>query len=213
MIEIGDSTIVSSPRKFDLVASYKGSFAYTINTYLRTIAAKQQLSEELKSEASECIALDKLLQSLMHMQGYPTRGIVYRCIFNDYAMTLLDLAVGDVFANPGYTSTAVDPRHSLGFAAADEITPSVMLVITVPRDTPHFYIDGLRDVYCKRAKNRSKRWAFQSEVMLNKGQRMKITKIDRCRKIEKGWSASSDCESPTLGYPANVCVIHACLIK
>ena len=89
----------------------------------------------------------------------------------------------------------------------------VMLVITVPRDTPHFYIDGLRDVYCKRAKNRSKRWAFQSEVMLNKGQRMKITKIDRCRKIEKGWSASSDCESPTLGYPANVCVIHACLIK
>jgi hypothetical protein len=75
-------TIVSSPHNFDLVASYKGSFAYTINTYLRTIAAKQQLSEELKSEASECIALDKLLQLLMHMQGYPTRGIVYRDAFS-----------------------------------------------------------------------------------------------------------------------------------
>ena len=61
---------------FYLVKSYKGSFSYTINTYLRTIAAKQQLSEELKSEVSECIAFDKLLQSLMHMQGYPNRGIV-----------------------------------------------------------------------------------------------------------------------------------------
>ncbi len=147
------------------VASYKSGVYQDLNRMLRGSRGAIRL------EASELGALDASMQALMVPWRFEDVHL-YRSLHGAHAKHVSKLKVGDTFTNPGYTSTAFDPRHALEFGST--------LLVMRPRPGNRFlYIDALREAYCRRPRRRQERWLFQSEVVLDKGMTLKVVKRGR----------------------------------
>jgi hypothetical protein len=120
-------------------------------------------------------SVDLTLQSFLQKQTWKCGNDVtlYRAVFGPLAKSLMSAKPGDVFTNPGYSSTAFDPRYSMSFDKSNY----VLLSIKVPNGTPFPYIDGVRDDLCRSWSTRRRQnivWFYQSEVIFDKNTSMKI---------------------------------------
>jgi hypothetical protein len=148
----------------EAIHDYKGAVYASLNKHLRS--ARRRKDTELER-------VDELMQIVMGMQRWKHPGVrLYRCLYGAYAKKLLSLSVGDEFTNEAYSSTAFDMRHAMTFGVCD-----VLLVVSVPAGTPFMYIDGYRDLVCKKRSNKEERWVYQSEVVLDKHSTFKIKKV------------------------------------
>jgi hypothetical protein len=197
-------TIQDTKDTLELLQLYKGSFAREINAFLRKDKSiKLNMLKETYEKA------DKLYDDLISMHKWPSSSVkLYRGVMGDHAKTISRMKVGSVLMNPGYSSTAFDPRHALGFGT-DEGEAVTLIIIHIPKGFPYFYLDGLRDAFCTKKKNKHERWAFQTEILLKKDVKMRIIKKEgKKKKIYGLWLNAIDCEYSPFESPDYVSVLH-----
>jgi hypothetical protein len=168
------------------VRMYKGPWFAPLNAALR----------QRRPLLGALAELDAALQALLARDCRPSGGcpVLYRSLDGEHAARVATLRVGASFAEPGYSSAAFDPRHALNFGgdadAADAVT--TLLVVTVRRSAKFAYVDAFRSA-CRRG-----RWAYQSEVLLDRDTTYTVTKKERRRPLTLFGACALDCAHPAL---------------
>lgn len=145
----------------DLVQLYKGPQSYEANKRLRGEALK------LKTKAYRFF-VDATVEAMetVCLAAKTSRSVkVYRVVRGEHAASLCRSPGTSV--NAGFSSWAFDANRALDLVDPADGT-ATLLVATLPKGTPHFYIDGLRPTHG------AAQWVFQSEIVLAPG---KITTV------------------------------------
>lgn len=199
--------ILKSPIKTQRIGWYKGSFYMDVNNYLRKKGIPPKTSEIGKADA--------LYHSVINLQTWPlSNGVLYRSLAGDVARQVANMKLGDIWTNAGYSSTAFDPIHSLNFADVGD-DRSVLLVISIPKGTPCFYIDGLLDPVCKAMGSRRRNnftWFYQTEVLLDRGLKLKIDKKERVSSLHQMWKFRRTCRDVPFTSSADITVLYASIV-
>lgn len=144
----------------EAIVLYKGSMSYQLNQYLRGKHQDEFLND-----------LDSHLSALCTRHEWTLTDVpLYRIIFGELAERFAKARVGFEFVNPGYTSMSYDPKHPMEFDYEDNVA-CVVLVARVAKGTAYAYLDGYRDLLCRKGE----RWSFQSECLIHKNARMVVT--------------------------------------
>jgi hypothetical protein len=144
-----------------------------LNFYLRT----KTLSPKEKHLKKAIIAFDHTLQDTLSRANMPCNTIVYRKISDELLMIyskgkdLSHLTEGDILVEDGYMSTSLSRQKVEKIC----IHGQIILKIKVPQGTHGGYIN---DITATKG---------EEEVLFNKNQHLKITKLRDTRKINGFW--------------------------
>jgi hypothetical protein len=149
------------PELLESVTRFVGPAYQWINKYLRNDTLPFDI-DETRSDIDNLDALTKANPLPETIVAY--RGVEVQAFGGEpYSTELPDDIDGEVFEDPGFLSTSVDPNPTRQFSSS-----TVQLRLTVPKGTPSYYVPNL-----------GHRNADEMELLLGRGRKIQVIDKER----------------------------------
>jgi hypothetical protein len=161
--------VKSMPDAVEAIELYKGSMYADINQYLRNATQGDELLDDLVSSLKKAIALKRWTQPPRGLKCIKKDFVAFRLLYGEIAERIIRGEVKKI-TNKSFSSFALDPTHSLGFASNEDVC--VLLVCKIATGTNFCFIDAVVERSGRKA-------CFQSELLFAPGLVIDIMNVSK----------------------------------